>query len=724
MNATVLRSPWFFPHPRQWIILGRLGRGDLRVMTFLLCTALIVIFTAGMACAHDETVQEANRLWWDGNYEQAAALYEAALRGSAGGAAARVQLAALYRSTGDYSVAIEQYHTLLAENDVLGEMDVVNQLYIPLGESCFYINRLEEAEETFRLALAQESRNHAALFGLGRVLFEKGDLEQAARAFQDAAAARPEFQGNYIYLARIAERLGDTWMSLSLYQKALQIDSQQAELLLPLGRMYENMGSWEDAYRQYHRLRNIDGSNPLVLAKLDEIRPRLTVPEEEVVPARSLETFKTVRRLVGPERIPVLRIGLNTTAGGKIVVMKNLSFIANGGFDILASGSILFTGQPHIEYEVIQRSGGVFIQQTGSESLQELPDRFVIQVTRLSASGAEPECIIIKKIEYARGYAWAGIEDRQYRGRIEVRADSDGFRLINEVNLEEYLYSVVPSEMSISFPEEALKAQAVIARSYALYRQRFDRPHRSDGFDLCDSQHCQVYRGASNEWEQTTRSVNETRGEILLFNGNPASPLFHANCGGHTQSSGDLKGWGDVAYLTGVLDAPPGLVFPTSPAGLEHWVKIVPPVYCSAPRFNSGPEFRWFRLIPANVLQEKLNRYRPIGEIEKIAVLRRNPAGYVHSVEIRGAEGTFLIEKEHEIRRLLGFGPLRSNLFWLETRYAPNGLPAEFLLYGGGWGHGVGLCQDGAGGMAEKGLAYDDILSHYYSGTELMKLDY
>jgi SpoIID/LytB domain protein len=278
--------------------------------------------------------------------------------------------------------------------------------------------------------------------------------------------------------------------------------------------------------------------------------------------------------------------------------------------------------------------------------------------------------------------------------------------------------------MSISFPAEALKAQAVIARSYALYRTHVVRPHRKDGFDLCDSQHCQVYRGASNEWVQTTAAVDETRGEVLMSGGRLASPLFHANCGVHTQSSRDLKGWGEVPYLTGVLDGPPDLSFPSSPASLERWLKSRPAAYCGTEPFNAGPEFRWFRLIPADLLQEKLDRLRGVGRIGEVRVLGRTSGGYVQSVRIEGTRSSILIEKEHEIRRILGLGPLRSNLFWIETTYDADGNPEEFLLYGGGWGHGVGLCQDGAGGMAAQGFEYAEILAHYYTGTDLSALDY
>ncbi|GAG22315.1 unnamed protein product [marine sediment metagenome] len=127
--------------------------------------------------------------------------------------------------------------------------------------------------------------------------------------------------------------------------------------------------------------------------------------------------------------------------------------------------------------------------------------------------------------------------------------------------------------------------------------------------------------------------------------------------------------------------------------------------------------------MPADLLQEKIHRQKDIGDIRDILVVKRNPAGYVHSVKITGTGGSITIEKEHRIRRLLGIGPLRSNLFWVDTKYNEKGFPEEFTIYGGGWGHGVGLCQSGSAGMAKRGFSYKEILEHYYQGTVIEGLN-
>jgi len=706
---------------------GRFRRTGLRLVLGLAACGLFHLFCA-VPVTRGAVIEDANRLWWNGDYEGAALRYAEIVRSSRSNVDAALELAALYRSVGDYGAAVRVYQKLLADAD--GDLQETVDVLLPLGESCYYGHRLDEAEDAFRRALAVEPRNTRVLFGLGRVLFEKEQLNEAESLLQSAAALEPSFPGTCIYLARVCEMRGETKRAIDYYRKAFGTDSQHAELLFPLGRAFMAAGSWEDAFRQYHRLRSMDRKNPLVLSRLEEIRPRLTRSEGEVVPAGKLESFKTVSAKPVPAGMPVLRIGLNTAAGGSAVLMQSFVFITNGPFVLgeasVSEGPAHFEGAPHTEYRIFMNKGKTFIDRNEPEKAdpEAVPRIFSIVVRKTDDAGDRAAAVIVRSIEYARGYAWAGIEDRQYRGSLEVRTGAGGLKLINVISLEEYLYSVLPSEMSIGFPEEALKAQAVVARSYALHRKRVIRPHRNDGFDLCDSQHCQVYRGAANEWKRTTTAVENTRGEVLMSGGRIASPLFHANCGGHTQSSKDLAGWSEVSYLTGVLDGPPGTVFPMSPVSLERWLKTRPHTYCGAGPLDPGAEFRWFRLIPADLLGEKLDRLRGIGSIRSITVLSRNPAGYAHGVRVEGTRGEAVIDKEHEIRRLLGLGPLRSNLFWIETKLGENGLPEEFLLYGGGWGHGVGMCQQGSGGMAERGFSYDEILKHYYTNAELQTLDY
>jgi stage II sporulation protein D len=694
------------------------------MMKYAVLVAALVILPFFRGYPGEDRLGEANRLAWTGAYEEAARAYRELTGDPETRIAAGAQLGALYRLMGDYASAAAQYEALLGD---AAAPDHLRDILLPLAESYLYQRKLQEAERIFTAAAGLAPDAPDVLFGLGRVLFAAGKLREARDAFERAAALDPGFSGNFVYLGRIAHEKNDSSEAVSAYRIALRIDPQQAELLYWLGRELQAEGSYEDAFRQYHRLSAIDADNSIVLARIDEVRPSLTRTEEEIIPPKSLKRFAPVPAVHDRENIPLLRIGLNNFHRGTIVPLNTLSFVSSGRFRVTAVGETVFEGNPDVEYLIALSEGAASIRESersvnagtetahGSGTEVRLPASFFIEP--VDGEGAS---FIVKRIEYARGFTWAGKEDRQYRGRLEVTVLDGGFRLVNEVNLEEYLFSVVPSEMMISYPDEALKAQAVIARTYALYRARYVKPHWEDGFDLCDSQHCQVYTGASNEWEKSTRAVEDTRGMVLWADGKVASPFYHANCGGHTQSSSDLAGWGDYDYLSGVLDAPESVEFPDSPAGLERWIKTRPPAYCS----SRGPEFRWFRIVPALFLEEKLNRYGKIGRLTGLTVAGRSPSGNVRGLVVHGTESTIEIEKEHEIRRLLGLGPLRSTLFWLETMHADSGEPEEFYIYGGGWGHGVGMCQNGAGEMGARGYGFERILSHYYPHSTVRRLEY
>jgi SpoIID/LytB domain protein len=705
---------------------------------------------------------KANALWWSGDYEAAEAAYLQLAASGTGGIEACLELAAHYRSRARYDLAAEQYRILsrrLESGDPEPRgLEALGRVYgagsdpggaalsdlvtVPLGECLYYSGVLDEAKREFRKALESSPRSLAALFGLGRTLFEEGDTAAAEAYFSIAATLYPRFPGSAVYLARIAERDGELVKAADAYARALKVDTHQVELRYFLGEVYQRLERFEDAFREYHRLSGMDPGSSYLLARLEEVRPRLARLEEEIVPVRTLDKFAALKRPPRTERIPLLRVGLNADQRGNPVPLGSVAFLADGAFGVLpAGGETASKGTradtsraapkplqlaPGVVYRLSPREEGMLLETPVAGAGAEGAGRGIplAGAVTLEPLSREETSFIVKRVEYARGFAWAGMADRQYRGALEISLHEGGLKIVNIVNLEEYLYSVVPSEMMVSFPEEALEAQAILARSYALATARTNRPHESAGYDLCDGQHCQVYSGASNEYAKTTKAVDGTRGVVLSHCGEVARPLYHSTCGGHTQTAAELNGWGDAPYLAGVVDGPEGTGFPSSPLGLERWIKSAPEVYCNRAGKEPGPEFRWLRIIPAVFLQEKLDRQFDIGELREVSVLRRNSSGYANSLLVTGEKGSVRLVKEGEVRRFLGVGPLRSGLYWLETKRDAVGKPDEFVVYGGGWGHGVGMCQIGAGEMARRGLSHAEILAHYYGKTALKNLGY
>lgn len=276
------------------------------------------------------------------------------------------------------------------------------------------------------------------------------------------------------------------------------------------------------------------------------------------------------------------------------------------------------------------------------------------------------------------------INNKKYFGGVRVNKDSGSITVINIVPVEEYLRGVLPEEMSISFHIEALKAQAVAARSFTL---KNTGRHKSEGYDLCDSTHCQTYEGVSVAAEITDKAVAATHGEVLYFNGAAALTTFHTDSGGMTEAIEDV--WGQkLPYLVAVGE----LNKQTQP-----WtVKLTKTDFSE----RMGAAFGTLNSITLSnmVIGQSANDRTASGRV-KFALL----AGSKKTVKMTGAD----------MRKKFS---LPSTLFNVKIE------GGEIIFEGFGRGHGVGLSQYGADNYAKSGWKYDQILKHYYKGTELKKL--
>jgi stage II sporulation protein D len=328
------------------------------------------------------------------------------------------------------------------------------------------------------------------------------------------------------------------------------------------------------------------------------------------------------------------------------------------------------------------------------------------------------------------------IDGRLYRGVADVVLNSSGLLAgVNELPLEEYLYGVVPRELPPTVWDqlEAQKAQAVAARTFALSRIG----HRAaDGYDLLPTTADQVYGGYASEHPLSTQAVDETAGIVATYNGNLISTVYHSTSGGFTAHNEDVWQSGPVAYLRGVPDAERGQALQRNPN---------PQVFRNASGARSLRGFRggdyeadwsqyhrWYFEWTAEEISRSISAFAgtEVGTVHEINVLSRSESGRVYEIEFVTDEGTFTEEKDR-IRWALQFvnaqgnlSPLLSTLFLIEPiseQSGPRGDRAVvgFQAWGGGWGHGIGMSQTGAAGMAERGRTFDEILRHYYTGIEL-----
>jgi len=309
-----------------------------------------------------------------------------------------------------------------------------------------------------------------------------------------------------------------------------------------------------------------------------------------------------------------------------------------------------------------------------------------------------------------------------YFGKLYVTLDRNGsLAVVNALPEDRFLAGLLPAEIFPNAPEEALKAQAVAARGELL--TKIGTRHIGDPFRLCSQTHCQVYLGAGHETPRTTAAVAATRGEVLFTADGKdlADTVYSANCGGHTEHNENV--WPDMpalAALRGHRDAPAPLagrpdVFAAgvSAQNVARFVDQPPVAYCGQAHLGAGDRFRWTVRRTAAELDKLLGGYH-LGEIRTIEVPQRGVSGRALAVRVVGSARSETIRGELRIRQ--AFGGLRSSLFVVEFK------DGGAIFRGAGFGHGVGMCQTGAIGMAETGKSYREILRHYYPGTVLRKL--
>lgn len=310
-----------------------------------------------------------------------------------------------------------------------------------------------------------------------------------------------------------------------------------------------------------------------------------------------------------------------------------------------------------------------------------------------------------------------------YRGSLVLTPRDGELRAVNVLSVEEYTAGVVPNEVPAVYPAAALRAMAVIARTFALARRGY---HKSRDYDVCGTVDCQMYGGWLSECDATNRAVNATRNEVASHKGRPADTTFHAVCGGVGESVSRVWPQPPLPYLVGGADGPASLPDLSSEEATATFLEQPPDCFC-----KTSPRFRWresYTLAQLQPLFEKSlpvtlkGAFKGLGTLNDVRVIERSPLGRVMKLAIEGTEARYVVESDR-IRwlwsgGLVGQGGLQSTLFRICRR--PDGA-LEFS--GGGWGHGAGMCQEGAAGMATRGSNHREIIQHYYPGTTVGPLE-
>ena len=313
---------------------------------------------------------------------------------------------------------------------------------------------------------------------------------------------------------------------------------------------------------------------------------------------------------------------------------------------------------------------------------------------------------VLKNVRIGIGFHWDRHEDQEFSGSLEIRNNADGTQTaINTIDLEDYLCSVISSEMNANSPMELLKAHAVISRSWAI--RAMQKPNH-EGYDVCADDHCQRYEGLRRMNERAVEAVNATRGQVLMYNDAVCDCRYYKCCGGRTEIWRTCWEDIDIPYIQSVTC---------------DWCKRPSPKVLRLVLNDYDQETKDFRDWKVSYTQEELSEIVrtksgiDFGDIIDLIPLHRGASGRIDSLKIVGTKHTEIIGKELKIRLWLSRTCLYSS--WFEVEKSFHLSTVNFQLIGHGWGHGAGLCQIGAAVMASEGMKYEDILAYYYVGSRL-----
>ncbi|MCX5777326.1 MAG: SpoIID/LytB domain-containing protein [Candidatus Firestonebacteria bacterium] len=626
-------------------------------------------------------MREATFDYYSGNFTGAIDKYLSLIK-STGSETALANLATVYKDTGFYSDAVRNYEAALRiKEDSFWRLN--------LGYCRFYMKDFNGAEadlENVLNAQAILSERDAdalkveilALFGLGLIASEKKEDIRSVAMYKKVLELDIRLSQVHLLLGDYYLGAGDIEKALVCYRDTVKYDKSYYKANLKMAEIYNRKGKYAEAFENYKKVSYIEPGNKEVQKKLGETASKaagyIKTSEAEKEIIRKKTKSLTVDFIKDAVAIPLLEVEL--VKGAEYLRVK-----CAGKYNIYYGQQIVGKGEPEEELRIA--AGGALIYLKSSVALKSTEITVKSSGILYLVPELKSAAFTVFDITMDRGYFWANEKDRSYRGVIKIAAETGRLRLINEINLEEYLYSVVPSEIGSGANIEALKAQAVVARSY-IYRKIEKNGGRTD-FHLCADVHCQAYAGIQTEQESTTKAVDLTRGEVASDGETTVPAYFFSSCGGRTADVSEVWGGDKCKNLSGVGDYEEVEQkecykdWPLTPENLDRWIKLSPGAYCS--KYGA---YRWFHFIKPE-------------EAGAFKIIKRDTNGYVR--ESRLGAKTYLLD----LNRGALFG-LRSSFFKVENN----------LVFGCGWGHGVGMCQEGAKGMAAAKKNYKEIITRYY----------
>lgn len=436
-----------------------------------------------------------------------------------------------------------------------------------------------------------------------------------------------------------------------------------------------------------------------------------------------------------PSHEPELKVGIVLAEDQK----SELTVCSSGGILNLRTTTSELQ-MPVKEKIKITTSSGRIVVTKGKDQILNTTERLVLSLIPSPPSRAK-KGIKIETITAGRGFHWQKEVSAVFAGALEIIAEAENLIVVNHILLEQYLASVISSEMSATCPAEFAKAQAIVARSWALVF--LGNKHPNQPYTICNDDCCQRYQGLTFVRKESYKAIEQCRGEVLLTKAGHITPTYYSkSCGGHTDSAQAIfgliaDGVTPIIDIDNVIDADL-----TDDNNFKKYLTDPPLAYCSEgvvpkevlPKYlgsvdEPGDYFRWNNTVSAEVILDNLtNKYglKDGAKIKDIQFGKRGHSGRILNcrISIVKADGStewILLENQFQIRAVFHHQFLFSSAFTPTLEFDAHGYLTQVEMVGAGWGHGVGLCQIGALGMSLQGRSYTDILVHYFPESDLVK---
>ena len=647
------------------------------------------------------TFREAISSYYAGSFDESIFTLQRFLTAHLEDERARWELVRQFEESGSYEDAILELEGLYGID--ADDTKITDSLFVARVLS----GNLSDAESMLPLSPPTAE----TLFFQAYLAMETGKDAPAIDLFKRSIAMHENQPMAWFFLGEMASSSKDYSTAQVDFERVLRLNPGLTIAIPPLAKSILSQGKDREAYPLLLRARDILPNNAGIqedISRLEQEYPTLVRNANAQTAARQRYTLPPRVTTLPPPGASTLEIRI-----GLAEHLHLLTFKPGGAFqvhDLAGTGGLTYFGKGDQVLELTSTPGGISLSPPGGEPLLSWDSPVVL-------SYKDPaNTTLLFNLVSESGSFFATSSDRAYRGEMIFRPGSKGLTIINRLPLEEYLYAVLPSEMFSFWPKEALKAQAVAARSYTLASMG---TYSAQGFDLYGSVRSAAYQGVTNESPLTTAAVNSTQGQVLEYDGKPLKAYYSANSGGYTEDSRSVWGGKD-----GGMQAVADLQLQKrseylSLQQLNQWLRSDPVSYSSTPPYFSPSSYRWVKWVSAEEIDRRANRKKEIGTVLSIVTRGRGISGRVDKIELIGVEGNLIVEGD-AIRSVLG--DLRSNLFTYRPLLDQDGKPKFFIFTGGGWGHGVGMDQDGAAGMASAGYTYTQILAHYYPRASLVDL--